>query len=60
MTQPSSQVQRALSVALLNVLHSPGLSPEDAEWIQQFALRTITEFNLAKTKKEEPEKPVTA
>jgi hypothetical protein len=57
MTQPSSKVQQALSNALLRTLRSPDLSHEDSEWIQQFAIRTITEFNLAHEENEAPEQP---
>jgi hypothetical protein len=52
MTQPPSKVQQALSIALLRMLQSPNLSPDDAAWILQFALRMITEFSLAHGKNE--------
>jgi hypothetical protein len=60
MTQPSSKVQQALSAALLKMLQSDDLSAEDAEWVQQFALRTIMEFNLTHKDGEAPEQPMAA
>lgn len=60
MTQQSSPVHIALCKALLEMLRSRNLTPEDAQWVEQFALRTIAEFNLLKSQsdKETPEKPI--
>lgn len=58
MTLPSSKVQQALSVTLLRMPHSPDLSREDAERVQQFALRMIAELNLTKAENLAPEEPV--
>jgi hypothetical protein len=60
MTQPSSKVQQTLSATLLQMLQQPDLSPEDAEWLQQFALRTITEFSLDRDKDKAPGQPIAA
>lgn len=60
MTTPSSKVQQALSGALLHMLQSSDLSPEDAEWVQQFAVRTIAEFNFVQDKKEAADEPIAA
>jgi len=62
MTEPSYKVQQALCMALLNMLKSPDLTPEEGEWVQQFALRTIAEYNLLKSKKSKgnPEHTVAA
>lgn len=68
MPQPSSKIQLTLAATLLSMLRSPDLTPEDAEWLQQFALRTISEFNLRKEdqnlrnedKKEAPEELLAA
>ena len=57
MTQPSSKVQQALCSAMLRLLKSPDLTPEDAEWLQRFAMRTLSEFSILKPtdKKDAPE-----
>lgn len=60
MTQRSSKVQQALSGALLHILQSPNLSPEDAKWIQKFGLGMITEFNLVAIEKEAPGRTIAA
>ena len=51
--KPSSKVQEVLAIALFALSRSPNLSPEDAEWVRQYALRTITEFRISKSQKEE-------
>jgi hypothetical protein len=60
MMHRSSTVQQALFLALLRMLQSPDLSPEDTVWVQQFAIRMIMEFNLAHDNKEAPERPIAA
>lgn len=62
MAQPSKTVQRALSAALLELLQSPELTPEDSQWLRHFAMRTIAEFNLTKPKDDgdTAEKPIAA
>jgi hypothetical protein len=57
MNKPSTTVQRGLSGALLELLRSPDLSPEDVKWVQQFALRTIAEFSVMKSQENEKEAP---
>lgn len=55
MTKPPSHVQRVLCKALLDMLKWPDLTPEEAQWVQQFAVRFIAQFNLMKSiPKEEP------
>lgn len=43
-------------MALLQILRQPELSAEDAEWVEQFAVRTITQFSMVRDdrKLEEP------
>ena len=53
MTKPSSKVQEVLATALSRVVKSPKLSPEDVQWVKQFALRTIAEFSVVKSQKDE-------
>lgn len=60
MAAPSYVVQRVLAATLLEMLRSGELSPEDAEWVRQFAVRLIAEFNLAKSRRENPEEPLAA
>jgi hypothetical protein len=60
MTQRSSTVQQALFLAFLRMLQSPDLSAEDTVWVQQFAIRMITEFNLAHDNEGAPERPIAA
>jgi hypothetical protein len=52
MTQPSSTIQQVLAATLLDMLRSPDLAREDAEWLRQFAFRTIAEFNSVKSEDE--------
>ena len=52
MAKSSLEIQQALAAALLDMLRSPDLAREDAEWIQQFAMRIISEFSLVKSEDE--------
>jgi hypothetical protein len=44
------------------MLRSPDLTPKDAQWVRRLATRTISEYNLQKSKGKEdaPEEPIAA
>jgi hypothetical protein len=44
------------------MLQAPDLTPEDAQFLEQYALRVIAEFNLLKSnpKEDVPDKPIAA
>ena len=46
--QPSLHVRNLLETAVLHLQHSPELSEEEVQWIQQFAAHLITEFSVLK------------
>ncbi len=47
-------------MALLDMLKWPDLTAEERRWLQQFALRTIAEFNLLKSKRGKGKAPIAA
>jgi hypothetical protein len=53
MIQPSSKIQKSLLTALDKVENSPDLSPEEVEWVRQFAVRLITEFTVLQSHEQE-------
>lgn len=55
MRSPSSKIQQGLAKALFDMLRSPDLTPEDAEWLREFATRTIAEFTVATSKRADSE-----
>jgi len=46
--QPSLHVRNLLETAVLHLQHSPDLSEEEVQWIQQFAMHLIAEFSVSK------------
>lgn len=61
MAQPSIAIQQALCASLLELLRSPGLTRDDAEWLQHFVLRTLMELSVLKSGNEGPrEAPIAA